>query len=78
MLVVQNEWYGALFVGAVVIATMMMTTTWQKDEKWTKKLNVITKAFLISACFTYLVIYFMNNSIGNEVLENVIKGEPDF
>lgn len=77
MIVFQKEWMGALCVSAITLITLFVTQN-KNEKSRIKQLNTYIKAFIISFCATYLILYFMNNSISNEVMDNVMISDPDF
>jgi hypothetical protein len=77
MIVFQKEWMGALSVSLITLVSMFIVQ--KKDEKPAiKHADSYLKAFIISFTATYLILYFMNNSISNEVMDNVLTSDPDF
>lgn len=82
MLLMTNELMSAGFVGLMVSVLVWLhlprdTSDPDVDPK-KKTVSVIIKSFVVSFGVSYAIFYFLGDSGSDDVLENVIQGEPDF
>jgi len=78
LLVMGSELYTSLILSTIVtILVWLNTPVPQEGHQSTGKL--LLRTFIISFIVLYAIFYFMEtDSKGEEVIQNIIKTEPDF
>jgi uncharacterized membrane protein len=81
MQMIKNEIVSSLIM-SLIVATLVWfnspTTADEEGQKTIRSAAVFIKAFLIAFLITFAIFYFVSDSGTDEVIENIIKGKPDF
>lgn len=77
MKLIGNELYSAIIMSIIVTILVWIFTPKRKDEKVNTG-SLMIKSLLISFGITYAIFYFLGESGSDDVMDNIIKGEPDF
>ena len=82
MLMIKNELVSSLIMSTIVaILVWLNSPTKPYDEDSPRAIRsaaTFIKAFLIAFLVTFAIFYFTSDSGTDEVIENIIKGKPDF
>lgn len=71
-------------MSSCIVATIVTILVWyhvptiDTKESKRKTISLIVKSFVISFGLSYAIFYFIGETGSEEVLDNVIKGDPDF
>jgi hypothetical protein len=79
MLVVKNVLISTT-ITSILVASIVWVNAPLEATPYTrgKSVAVFGKAFLISFLVMFVFFYFTNTTGTDEVIENIIKGKPDF
>ena len=77
MKLITNELYSAIIMSVLVSVLVWIFTPKRADES-IKTSSLILKSLIISFGVTYAIFYFIGESGSDDVMDNIIKGEPDF
>jgi hypothetical protein len=77
MIMIKNEITSALVMSSIVAVLVWMNSR-QKDDTPGRSFAIFIKAFLIAFFVTFLLFYFLSDPGTDEVIDNIIKGKPDF
>ena len=78
MLMIKNELISSLIMSLIVATLVWFNSSSPSDGKPGKSVLVFVKAFIIAFFVTFGIFYFVSDSGTDEVIENIIKGRPDF
>jgi len=80
MLLIKNELVSAGIVSLLVSVLVWMHVPRQSvvNNKQVSSTNLVIKSFIVSFIASYAVFYFLGDTGSDDVLENVIQGEPNF
>lgn len=78
MLMIKNELISSLIMSLIVAILVWFNSPHPPDGKTGKSVLVFVKAFIIAFFVTFGIFYFVSDSGTDEVIENIIKGRPDF
>lgn len=79
MMMIKNEVISACIMSLIVAALVwwnspVQDTEYNKGRSW----SVFVKSFMVSFVITFAFLYFTSDSGTDEVMDNMIKGPPDF
>jgi len=79
MLMIKNELTSALIMSSIVASLVWFNTEMIDNEnKNARAVAIFIKAFLITFFITFTLFYFVSDAGTDEVIDNIIKGRPDF
>jgi len=76
-MIIKNELISASILSLLVTLLVWWNTPYNnfRDDGMTK---VLLKTMIVSFVVVYILLYFLNDSGSDEVIDNIIKGKPDF
>ena len=81
MLMIKNELISSLIMSLIVAVLVWFNSphpTDADDNKTVRSVALFAKAFIIAFFITFGIFYFVSDTGTDEVIENIIKGKPDF
>ena len=79
MMMIKNEAISASIMSLIVAALVWWNSPVQDTEYGRgRSIAVFIKAFVIAFIITFAFLYFTSDSGRDEVMDNMIKGPPDF
>lgn len=73
---IKNELISSLIMSTIVASLVWFNTDLDGDNS--KGIAIFIKSFLIAFFLTFTLFYFVSDPGTDEVIENIIKGRPDF
>ena len=78
-MMIKNELISALIMSTIVAVLVWFNSTIPDDEhRHARAVAIFIKAFLIAFFITFALFYFVSDPGTDEVIDNIIKGRPDF
>ena len=71
---IKNELISSLIMSVIVGSLVWFNTPADHGRSFA----VFLKAFIITFFITFILFYFVSDAGTDEVIENIIKGKPDF
>lgn len=76
MLMIKNELISSLIMSVIVGSLVWLNTP--PNDQGRRTIATFIKAFIITFFITFVLFYFVSDPGTDEVIENIIKGKPDF
>jgi hypothetical protein len=77
--VIGSEFYSSLFLSILVTILVWLNTPIPQDHEARSTGRILLRTFIISFLVIYAIFYFMQTDAkGEDVIQNIIKTEPDF
>ena len=75
---IKNELVSALIMSTIVAILVWFNTKKSESDAPSRYVAIFIKAFLIAFFITFTLFYFVSDPGTDEVIDNIIKGRPDF